>query len=159
MHSVKAAGADDIYWMRRALSAATAAAGREEVPVGAVVVHGGQLIGEAGNATEHLQDPLAHAEMQAIQQAARALGSRRLLDTTLYVTLEPCAMCAGALVLARVPRLVFGTADPKTGACGSLRNVVQDERLNHRCEVLGGVLEKECADLLQDFFTRLRSAR
>jgi tRNA(adenine34) deaminase len=94
--------------------------------------------------------------MLAIRRAARLLGSRRLLDTTLYVTLEPCAMCAGAAVLARIPRLVFGAADPKTGACGSLRNVVQDVRLNHRCEVVGGVLEEECAALLQSFFARLR---
>ena len=159
MHSAEAAGADDIYWMRRALTVAVAAGKREEIPVGAVVVHQGGVVGESGNATERLQDPTAHAEMQAIQEAARVLGSRRLLDTTLYVTLEPCAMCAGALVLARVPRLVFGAIDAKTGACGSLRNVVQDIRLNHRCEVLGGVLEEECADLLQDFFTRLRSAR
>ena len=151
--------ADDTYWMRQALAAAEYASGQKEVPVGAIIVHKDLLVGRGANATERLQDPAAHAEMLAIAQAARALGSRRLLDTTLYVTLEPCAMCAGAVVLARIPRLVFGACDPKAGACGSLRNVVQDVRLNHRCEVVSGVLADECADLLQDFFARLRSAQ
>jgi tRNA(adenine34) deaminase len=144
--------------MRQALAEAERAGRRGEVPVGAVVVLGDQVIGRAGNALEERQDPTAHAEMLAIRQAAENMGSRRLLGTTLYATLEPCAMCAGALVLARVPRLVFGTLDPKSGACGSLRNLVQDARLNHCCQVQGGVLEEECAGLLKDFFAELRSA-
>ena len=156
MHGAEALVADDIYWMHQALAVAAGAGDHGEVPVGAIIVHRGSPVGEGANATEGLQDPSAHAEMLAIRRAARLLGSRRLLDTTLYVTLEPCAMCAGAAVLARIPRLVFGAADPKTGACGSLRNVVQDVRLNHRCEVVGGVLEEECAALLQGFFARLR---
>ena len=147
---------EDIYWMRRALALARAAGRAEEVPVGALVVSAGRVVGQGANATEMRQDPTAHAEMAAIATAAAALGSRRLVDATLYVTLEPCAMCAGAIVLARIPRLVFGAYDPKTGACGSLRNVVQDERLNHRSAVVGGVLMEECATLLQEFFARLR---
>ena len=130
-----------------------------EVPIGAVIVGDGRILGRGGNATEALQDPTVHAEMLAIRQASAAMGSRRLLSTTLYATLEPCAMCAGAIVLARIPRLVFGAKDAKAGACGSLRNVVEDPRLNHRCEVQGGVLARQCADLLKDFFAALRSVR
>ncbi|MBI2503350.1 MAG: nucleoside deaminase [Candidatus Latescibacteria bacterium] len=148
---------DDFYWMRQALDLAADAARRGEVPVGALVVRDGQPVGRGINGLESLQDPTAHAELQAIRQAASALGSRRLLDTVLYVTLEPCAMCAGAVVLARIPRLVFGAFDPKAGACGSLCNLVQDPRLNHRCSLAGGVLEGESAELLQEFFSRLRS--
>ena len=148
---------DDLYWMRQALDLAADAARKGEVPVGAVIVSGGQVIGRGINGLESDQDPTAHAEMQAIRQAAAALGSRRLLDTALYVTLEPCAMCAGAVVLARIPRLVFGAFDLKAGACGSLRNLVQDARLNHRCSLAGGVLERESAELLKGFFSRLRS--
>lgn len=151
-------GADDLFWMRQALAEARQAGDRDEVPVGALIVREGQVIGRGANAIEQGQDPTGHAEMRAIRQAAGALGSRRLLDATLYVTLEPCAMCAGAVVLARIPRLVFGALDPKSGACGSLRNVVQDGRLNHRCSVLNGVLQEECADLLRQFFDQLRSA-
>ena len=154
-----AAGSDiDAYWMRQALTQAAQARSQEEVPVGALIVRDGLVIGRGGNATEQQQDPTAHAEMLAIQQAVAALKSRRLTDATLYVTLEPCAMCAGAVVLARIPRLVFGAFDPKSGACGSLRNVVQDSRLNHLCTVVGGVLAEECADLLKRFFAQLRSA-
>jgi tRNA(adenine34) deaminase len=145
--------------MREALADARAAGQRGEVPIGAIIVADGRVLGRGGNATEALQDPTVHAEMLAIRQACEAVGSRRLLSTTLYATLEPCAMCAGAMVLARVPRLVFGATDPKAGACGSLRNIVEDPRLNHRCQVRGGVLERECADLLKGFFAALRSAK
>ena len=149
---------EDVYWMRQALAEAEWARQQQEVPVGAVLVKDGVAFGRGRNATDGQQDPTAHAEIQAIRQAAVALASRRLTGTTLYVTLEPCAMCAGAVVLARIPRLVFGASDPKSGACGSLRNVVQDGRLNHRCGVIGGVLGEECADLLKEFFAALRSA-
>ena len=145
--------------MREALREAERAGRRGEVPVGAVVVGAGRVLGRAGNAIEAAQDPTAHAEMLALRQAAAALGTRRLLATTLYVTLEPCAMCAGAAVLARVPRLVFGATDPKSGACGSLCNIAADSRLNHRCQVRGGVLERECAELLKGFFMALRAAK
>ena len=145
--------------MREALADARAAGQRGEVPIGAIIVADGRVLGRGGNATEARQDPTVHAEMLAIRQACEAVGSRRLLSTTLYATLEPCAMCAGAMVLARVPRLVFGATDPKAGACGSLRNIVEDPRLNHRCQVRGGVLERECADLLKGFFAALRSAK
>jgi len=143
--------------MRQALAEAEKAGARGEVPVGALVVGDGVVLGTGYNAIEHEQDPTAHAEMLAIRRAASSLRSRRLLGTTLYVTLEPCAMCAGAIVLARIPQLVFGAFDSKSGACGSLCNVVQDDRLNHRCELRGGVLEEECADLLRQFFAELRS--
>ena len=152
-------GDEDWHWMSVALSDAEAAGRRGEVPIGAVVVIDGKIIGRSGNATEVLQDATAHAEMLALRQACAALGSRRLLDATLYATLEPCAMCAGAIVLARVPRLVFGASDPKAGACGSLRNVVADPRLNHRCQVRSGVLDRECTNLLKDFFAALRSSK
>lgn len=145
--------------MRQALRDAEEAGQRGEVPIGAVLVGDGRILGRGGNATEALQDPTAHAEMLAIRQAAIIVGSRRLLSTTLYATLEPCAMCAGAIVLARIPRLVFAADDPKAGACGSLRNIVEDPRLNHRCQVRGGVLGRECADLLKDFFVGLRAAK
>ena len=151
--------AEDSHWMREALREAERAGRRGEVPVGAVVVGAGRVLGRAGNAIEATQDPTAHAEMLALRQAAAALGTRRLLATTLYVTLEPCAMCAGAAVLARVPRLVFGATDPKSGACGSLCNIAADPRLNHRCQVRGGVLEQECAELLKGFFAALRAAK
>ena len=149
--------AADALWMKEAVVEAKKARAQEEVPVGALLVGNGQVIGRGYNVTEQRQDPTGHAEMMAIRQAAINAGSRRLLDATLYVTLEPCAMCAGAIVLARIPRLVFGAFDPKTGACGSLRNVVQDRRLNHRCELIGGVLEEECAALLTRFFSGLRA--
>ena len=145
--------------MGEALRDAREAGLRGEVPIGAVLVGDGRILGRGGNATEALQDPTVHAEMLAIRQASAAMGSRRLLSTTLYATLEPCVMCAGAIVLARIPRLVYGAEDAKAGACGSLRNVVEDPRLNHRCEVRGGVLARQCADLLKDFFAELRSVR
>ena len=138
--------------MRAALGEASACLGSEDVPVGAVVVRADAILAAAGNARERLQDPTAHAEIQALRGASHALGSWRLDGCTLYVTLEPCAMCAGAIVLARVDRLVFGAADPKAGFAGSLGNLVQDERLNHRVELTGGVLEQDCGELLRAFF-------
>jgi tRNA(adenine34) deaminase len=149
----------DLLWMREALALAAAAGQRGEVPVGALIVGAEGLLGQSANAIEVQRDPTAHAEMLAIRQAVEKVGDKRLLASTLYVTLEPCAMCAGAIVLARIPRLVFAAYDPKGGACGTLRNVVQDERLNHRCEVVGGVLEREGADLLKAFFARLRAEK
>jgi tRNA(adenine34) deaminase len=142
--------------MRAALREAEEAARKDEVPVGAVVVHEGRIIGRGHNQREMLKDPTAHAEMIAITQAAAALEGWRLEGTTLYVTLEPCLMCAGAMVNARVPRVVFGAPDPRAGACGSLYQVGLDPRLNHRFEVKGGVLAAECAALLRDFFARQR---
>lgn len=127
-----------------------------DVPVGAVIVRQGQLIAKAYNQRQQLNDPTAHAEIIALTQAAEAVGSWRLDGCTIYVTLEPCTMCAGALVLARIERLVYGCEDPKTGACGSLYNIVQDERLNHRLEVTSGIMEDECHRQLQEFFTNRR---
>lgn len=138
--------------MARALELARAAALRGEVPVGAVVVRGGEVIAESHNRTVEDCDPTAHAEALAIRSAARRLGDWRLEKCTLYTTLEPCAHCAGAVVLARIPRLVFGAADPKAGMAGSLENLVQDPRLNHRAELLGGVLAEESGELLRVFF-------
>ena len=155
-----AAGVDvERFWMSRALQRAHFAAAQNEVPIGALVVCDGAIIGAGWNATERGQDATAHAELLALRQACRALGSRRLEKSVLYVTLEPCAMCAGAIVLCRIQRLVFGAYDPTAGACGTLRNVVQDPRLNHTCQVIGGVLHSECADLLQSFFGGLRDRR
>jgi len=144
--------ARDEYFMRLALREAERALEHDDVPVGAVVVHGGEVIGVGHNERELREDPSAHAEMIAIREAARALGSWRLLDTVLYVTLEPCAMCAGAIVLGRIPRVVYGTVDPKAGAAGSVLDVLAEPRLNHRPEVAGGLLADECAALLTDFF-------
>ncbi len=149
-------GAADERWMERALAQARLAAGREEVPVGAVLVGPEGLVAEAHNRTREAADPTAHAEMTVLREGARTLGDWRLLEHTLYVTLEPCAMCAGAIVLARVPRLVFATRDPKAGMCGSLENLVQDPRLNHRVEVTEGVLAEEAAELLRAFFRERR---
>lgn len=138
--------------MRTALREAEKAVRADEVPVGAVIVHDGRIIGRAHNQRELLKDPTAHAEMIAITQAAAALESWRLQETVLYVTLEPCLMCAGAIVNARIPRVVFGARDERAGACGSLYQVGLDARLNHRFKVEGGVMEAECAALLQEFF-------
>ena len=149
-------GTDDEFYMQRALELARAAAARGEVPVGALVVRGGAIIAESANRREEAKDPTAHAELLAIQAAARELGGWRLTGTTLYVTLEPCAMCAGALVLARVERLVYGADDPKAGAVRSLYRLVEDERLNHRLEVVRGVLAAECGEVLREFFRRRR---
>jgi tRNA(adenine34) deaminase len=143
--------------MRRAIREAELALAHDDVPVGAIVVGpGGELLGAGHNEREQLQDPSAHAELLAIRAAAAEVGSWRLLDTTLYVTLEPCPMCAGAIVLARIPRVVYGTADPKAGAAGSVLDILAEPRLNHRPEVTGGVLQPECAALLLDFFAARR---
>ena len=142
--------------MHIALEAAKVAQANGDVPIGAVIVYQNQIIGKAYNQRQQLQDPTAHAEVIAITQAAAFLESWRLHDCTMYVTLEPCPMCAGALVLARMDRLVYGCDDPKTGAVRSLYNIVQDERLNHRLEVASGVLAGECSGLLQQFFQRRR---
>ncbi len=146
----------DRRWMREALLEAERAAAGGDVPVGAVVVRGGELIGRGHNRREVDGNPLAHAELLALGQAAAATDGWRLLDATLYVTLEPCAMCAGALVNSRVSRLVYGAADPKAGFCGSLGDLTRDSRLNHRLTVTAGVLVQECGDLLRSFFAALR---
>jgi len=143
--------------MRIALGEASSAAEAGDVPVGAVVVHENRVIGRGANQRERLNDPTAHAEMIALTAASAHLESWRLEGCTLYVTLEPCAMCAGAIVLARVDRVVFGATDPKAGACISLYNIPTDERLNHRVEVASGVLADECGAVLSDFFARQRS--
>jgi tRNA(adenine34) deaminase len=148
---------EDERWMESAFREAELAYKRKEVPIGAVIVHKSKIIGRGYNQIETLQDPTAHAEMIAITAAAGHLGARRLEGCVLYVTLEPCPMCAGAIVLARLPRLVFGAPDPKAGACGTLYNLVQDERLNHRVELVGGVMEEQCGAILKDFFTKVRS--
>jgi tRNA(adenine34) deaminase len=144
------------YFMRLALREATRALEHEDVPIGAVVVQGGEVIGAGHNEREMRADPTAHAEMIALREAARALGSWRILDSVMYVTLEPCAMCAGAIVLARLPRVVFGASDPKAGAAGSVFNVLDEPRLNHRPQVESGLLAEDCADLLRAFFAPRR---
>jgi tRNA(adenine34) deaminase len=149
---------DDERWMRRALEEARACLAWNDVPIGAVVVLDGAALGAAGNQRERLADPTAHAEVLALRRAAAALGQWRLDGCTLYVTLEPCAMCAGAAVLARVQRVVFGAADPKAGFAGSLGDLLRDPRLNHRAEVTGGVLAEESGDLLREFFRERRDA-
>jgi tRNA(adenine34) deaminase len=148
--------ARDEYFMRLALREAERALAHDDVPVGAVLVHGGEVIGAGHNERELREDPSAHAEMIAIHEGARALGSWRLLDTVLYVTLEPCAMCAGAIVLGRIPRVVYGAVDPKAGAAGSVLDILAEPRLNHRPEVAGGLLEAESAELLRAFFRSRR---
>jgi len=147
----------DALWMQEALNEARQALDVQEVPVGAVIVYADEVIGRAHNLREVLQSPAAHAEMIAIEQAAGFLGSWRLNDCTLYVTLEPCAMCAGAMVLARLGRLVYGAGDPKAGACASLFDIVRDSRLNHQVAVSSGLLAEECGQLLQEFFKRKRA--
>lgn len=142
--------------MGLAIDQARSAELHEDVPIGAVIVRDGEVIAAAGNQRELKKDPTAHAELLAIQQASQALGGWRLPETTLYVTLEPCAMCAGAIVLARIPTVVFGAWDPKAGAAGSVMNVLNDPALNHRPEVTGGVREAECAALLRAFFAKRR---
>jgi len=146
----------DFEWMTRALQLAEVAASMGEVPVGAVFTKDQQIVAEGHNLTVTSNDPTAHAEMVVIREAAQKLGGWRLTDCTLYVTLEPCAMCAGALVLSRVSRLVFGASDPKAGMVGSLDNLAQDERLNHWIDVTGGMLADAAGDLLRDFFRARR---
>ena len=142
--------------MQAALDEAAVAESLAEVPIGAVVVQDGQVIGRGHNLRETSNDPTTHAEIIAIQQAAKKLDSWRLLDCTLYVTLEPCVMCMGAIILARIPQLVFGCRDPKAGAAGSLYNLAEDERLNHQVEVREGVLQQQCSTQLSHFFQQLR---
>src|SRR6202043_1635458 len=143
----------DDYFMRLALREAEQALEHEDVPIGAVVVRRGEVLATAHNERELRQDPVAHAEIIALREAARLAGSWRVLDAVLYVTLEPCAMCAGAIVLARVPRVVYGAADPKAGAGGSVLDILGEPRLNHRPEVAGGLLAAESAALLGAFFS------
>jgi tRNA(adenine34) deaminase len=146
----------DSYFMGEALRQAARAGGAQEVPIGAVVARGGRIIARAFNQVELLKDATAHAEMLALTQAAEAVGDWRLADCTLYVTKEPCPMCAGAIVHARLARVVFGAADPKAGAAGSVLNLLQFPGLNHQCATTGGVLERECRALLQNFFAEQR---
>ena len=145
--------------MARALELARDAEAAGEVPVGAVIVHDDRVLAEGHNRTIADSDPTAHAEVVAIRRAAEVVGDWRLIDTTLYVTLEPCAMCAGAIVLARIPRVVFGAMDPKAGMSGSLENLLQDDRLNHRCDVLPGVASEESSAMLKAFFRARRGPR
>lgn len=149
--------AEDEQWMRLALDEAERAAAHDDVPVGAVAVRQGVVIGVGRNRREADQDPSAHAEILAIRQAAAAIGHWRLEDVTLYCTLEPCCMCAGAMVLARLPRLIYATSDPKAGAAGSIYDIVRDPRLNHRVEVAQGLMAEEAAEQLRAFFRRLRA--
>jgi len=147
---------EDGLFMKRALAQAKEAADKGEVPVGAVVICDGEVVGAGHNRREELQNPLAHAEIAAIEAASRCLGTWRLTECYLYVTLEPCVMCVGAILQARMRRLVFGCLDPKAGAVKSLYRLCQDERLNHRLPATGGVAAEECARLLSEFFARLR---
>ncbi len=142
--------------MRLALREAERALDHDDVPIGAIVVHHGEVIGSGHNERELRQDPTAHAELIALREAARSLVQWRVLEAVLYVTLEPCAMCAGAIVLARIPRVVFGAADPKAGAAGSVLHVLDEARLNHRPQIQSGLLAAECADLLRGFFAPRR---
>ncbi len=146
----------DAYYMKLALEQARDAEAAGEVPIGAVLVKDGLLVAADRNRREELKDASAHAEILVISQAGKMLGGWRLSGCTIYVTLEPCPMCAGAMVQARIDRLVFGATDPKGGAAGTLYDLVRDQRLNHRLEVTGGIMEKECADLLQQFFRERR---
>src|SRR5271157_6261236 len=146
----------DDYFMQLALREAVRALEHDDVPIGAVLVSGGEVLAAAHNERELRQDPTGHAEIIALREAARAAGSWRVLDAVLYVTLEPCAMCAGAVVLARLPRVVYGASDPKAGACGSVLDVVGEPRLNHRPEVTGGLLARESGEILSEFFASRR---
>ena len=147
------------YWMTRAIAEARKAEAKDEVPIGCVIVRDGRIIARGHNLRETTQDPAAHAELIAIRKAARKLGSWRLLNCTLYVTLEPCTMCMGAIILARIPTVVFGCYDPKGGAAGSLFDLSSDPRLNHTVELLPRILEAECSGLLSMFFAALRNRK
>ena len=142
--------------MFEAIKEARLAAGEDEVPVGAVIVHKGKIIARGRNQIEKLKDPTAHAEMLALTSATNFLGTKWLNEASLYVTIEPCSMCAGALVLSRIKNIYFGAKDPKTGACGSLFNIANHKKLNHRIKVTGGILKSECGSLLSDFFRKKR---
>ncbi len=144
------------YFMREAIQEARYAEREDEVPIGAVIVYRGEIIARAHNQREQLKDPTAHAEMIAITQAAASMKSWRLEECTLYVTLEPCPMCAGGIVQARVPRVIYGATDPKAGAVDTLYNILRDSRLNHVCETRGGILAEECANMLSEFFRQKR---
>lgn len=146
----------DDKWMRLALHEAQKAQEKQEVPVGAIIVREGRVIARAHNLKENLKTPLGHAEIVAVHRASQKLGAWRLSDCTLYVTLEPCLMCAGVLYQARIGRVVFGTKDPKAGALGSVYSIHQDQRLNHRYEALDGPLHEECSQILKDFFKSMR---
>ena len=147
---------DHEYWMKKALCQAEMARAKDEVPIGCVIVRDDKIIARGHNLRESSQDPSAHAEMIAIRKASKKLGSWRLLDTTLYVTLEPCSMCMGAIILARIPRVVFGCYDPKGGAAGSVIDLSAEPRLNHLVELLPGIMEKDCSEMLKRFFAELR---
>jgi tRNA(adenine34) deaminase len=149
--------ADDVHFMNEALAFARIAFAEQEVPIGAVVTASGKMIGRGRNRREALSDPTHHAEIEAIREAARASGTWRLEGATLYATCEPCPMCAGAAVNARIARIVYGCADPKAGYCGTLGNIPEDTRLNHRCVVAGGLLAEESAELLRLFFQTRRA--
>jgi len=146
----------NIYYMQEALKEAQRAFEKDEVPVGAVIVHRGQIIARGHNQVELLKDPTAHAEMIALTSATNYLGTKWLNEASMYVTIEPCSMCAGALVLSRVKEVYFGATDPKTGACGSIVNIANHRKLNHRIKVTKGILEAECSFLLKDFFKKKR---
>jgi tRNA(adenine34) deaminase len=156
-HDISEAESLDLFWMQRALELARQAEAEGEVPVGAVLVKDEQILGESWNAPIGEHDPTAHAEIRALRNAATRLGNYRLLDTTLYVTLEPCVMCAGAIIHARVKRVVYGAADPKTGAAGSVFDILNSELHNHCVEITSGVLESECSALLKEFFQARRN--
>jgi tRNA(adenine34) deaminase len=147
---------EHIRWMKEAISEAKKAEALREVPIGAVIVHNQTIIGRGHNLRETTMDPTAHAEIIAIREASATLGAWRLLECTLYVTLEPCPMCSGAIVQSRVPLVVYGTTDPKAGCAGTLMNLLQEERFNHESEIVQGVLQEECAELLTQFFRNLR---
>jgi tRNA(adenine34) deaminase len=150
---------DDVYWMKKALNLARKAEEIGEVPIGSIIVKDGSIVGRGFNQRESRNDPSAHAEMIAIRQTSRKLNAWRLTGTTLYVTLEPCPMCMGAIILARIDRVVFGCLDPKAGAAGSLYNLAEDRRFNHRVELSGRVMEQECSEILSSFFRKLRSEK
>lgn len=150
---------NSVDFMQEALKEAKKAYEKGEIPVGAVIVRNGEIIGRGHNLNESTNDPTSHAEMMAIREAAKTTGSWRLLETEMYVTTEPCPMCAGAIVLARIAKLHIGAMDPKSGACGSLMNIVGDERLNHRVEISTGLMEEESSKMLKDFFRELRDKK
>lgn len=146
-------------FMKMALEEAEKAKAIGEIPIGAIIVKDGEIVGRGHNLTESIKDPTAHAEILAIRDAAKNLGGWRLFGCTMYVTVEPCAMCAGALVWSRIDKLVYGTKDPKAGACGSVMNIVQNSDLNHRLDVESGLMEDECKEIIQDFFRKLRDTK
>jgi tRNA(adenine34) deaminase len=149
----------DNYYMMKAMLEAEKTKAEGDVPVGAVVVHEDKIVGRGYNQVEKKKDSTAHAEIIAIRQAIKRIGYKHLLEATLYVTLEPCAMCAGAIVLSRVNRIVYGTNDPKAGACGSVMNIVNNQSLNHRSQITSGILEKENSEILKEFFREIRKTK